>query len=216
MLALVAIAIGTSSFGSEPIIWKLRDHQLRWAKEREVWERTAQRLARQPEVNLHLSKVESATAAYFEAVVAGNRVIEHCLLLLRGKDGKKPAKSFVLMTRTPYEGTGEWGFAWSVVEHPPKDPLVEGVLPVVINTTQAQIWKLLEDFDACPSSQTKEIYAVAACVVFGDVWDPFLSEPEPSKKASSDPPARLTADPFAGSLPLDESKLKQPELKEHK
>ncbi|MDP1587130.1 MAG: hypothetical protein Q8M07_05275, partial [Prosthecobacter sp.] len=65
---------------SEPIIWKLRDTELRWEMERKTWERTALQLAKSPSVNLHIHKVSSAKAAYFEAVVYfGDRVIEYCL-----------------------------------------------------------------------------------------------------------------------------------------
>lgn len=189
---------------SEPIIWKLRDTELRWEKERETWERTALQLAKSPSVNLHIHKVSSAKAAYFEAVVySGDRVIEYCLLLLNGKDvAGKPASSFVLMGRSPYEGTGEWELSWAIVEPPhPKAPNMDGVLPIVPQTSQADIWELLEDFEACPSAQPKSgLYEVMACVIFEDVWRPFIRSATPDKPQET----------------FDDTKLRQPDSRNKK
>lgn len=192
------------SNAADPLVWKLRDHELRWAKNRKQWEKAALSLAANPSVNLHLNQPHSARAAYFEAVVYGGfSVIEHCLLRLEGKDAKdKGASSFVLMARKPYEGTGEWEFAWAIVEPPhPKAPTLEGVLPIQNSTSQADIWRLLEEFEACPSAQPKkEGYECIACVLFEDIWSPFLGDPLPSK----------------GSDEIDESKLRQPESRSSK
>jgi hypothetical protein len=186
------------------IIWRLRDTELRWEKDRKEWERTALLLARSASVDLHLHKVDSAQAAYFEAVVFfGDKVIEYCLVLLRGRDVKgKRAESFVLMNRTPYEGTGKWELAWAIVEPPhPQAPNMDGVLPVIQQTGQAEIWAFLEDFYACPSAQPRSAhYMVMACVVFEDVWKPFI------RMATPDKPSEV----------FDETKLQQPESQDKK
>jgi|GEM_PF-6787082 len=205
VVTVVMASLSVVANAADPIIWRLRDTQLRWEKDRKDWERAALLVAGNSSVKIHLHKIDSAKAAYFEAVVLfGDRVIEFCLVLFHGRDAEgKRAESFVLMNRTPYEGTGEWELAWAIVEPPhPKAPNLDGVLPVSGQTRQADIWAFLEDFHACPSAQPRSAhYAVMACVVFEDVWEPFIRPLVPAPPDTPDKPDEK----------FNETKLQQPE-----